>query len=474
MNHNEFDKQIKNKLSQYESTYSGDLWANIEKSLDNNPKRALPYFSGKMLLLSGSLLMIICAVGYAHLQNMDTKKLSSIPNSLPYSNNRAQSGSIENENIEIEQSNTFTFSQGQETKIKKNVENNSHSSLNNSDSNLSKNSKNKISYNSKAHVFQATNKQDPASAQLVDNADSKNLSKIMDDTYSLNSKDFAETKSISTQKIMSVEYDNMILSLNDFIIPDPKGKCPKFYTNVPQYFIETYLGPEFNSSVLTNKDSEFDLYKNLRINSESSLLGYNMGFRIGMEFRNGFVIKSGMNLSNMRNRLDFKQNNVEILKYKVVPSDTIHGNGTVAYVFDTISYIEKGVRSIRNYNSIKSLEIPLWVGFQKEYIRWSIALNTGVSLQMLNIQTGKVISHLTPQEPVEFTNSTTGHYEIFKRSFGIGLLASSQIGYKIAPNYQLIFEPYVRYYPRSITVNEYPLKQNLFAYGVNLGIKLGF
>ena len=141
-------------------------------------------------------------------------------------------------------------------------------------------------------------------------------------------------------------------------------------------------------------------------------------------------------------------------------------------MFDTIAYVEKGIRTVRHYNSLKSIELPVWIGYQKEFLRWTVGINAGASLQLVSMKTGKVLSPVLPNEPVEFSDSVNGHYNLYKRTLGVGLLGSAQFGYKLTPDLNFLVEPYLKYYPTIITVDEYPLRQKLLVYGINIGLRL--
>jgi hypothetical protein len=314
--------------------------------------------------------------------------------------------------------------------------------------------------------LESTNVQNIYSQDIYSNLSDASASKTKESNYSI-------FYPIQSQTILSVLSESKTSNLNNFLIGDPKKGCPKFYTNVPSYFLELFLAPEYNSPLFSTNDPEQKSYLEIRKNSETALLGFSTGLRFGMEFRNGLVLKSGLTYSDVKSRLDFQKLDVEVLKYKIVPSDTIHGNGSVAYVFDTIAYVEQGIRTVRNYNSIRNIEIPFTFGFQKNYIRWSIAINAGFSLQLSSNQSGSVISHST-LEPIDFTNTTIGHYKMYRNTWGLGLHASTQFGFKLNPNYQLIFEPYLKYYPRSITNADYVLSQRMLVYGTNLGLRMNF
>ncbi|HMW74705.1 MAG TPA: hypothetical protein PKD40_03575, partial [Saprospiraceae bacterium] len=125
-----------------------------------------------------------------------------------------------------------------------------------------------------------------------------------------------------------------------------------------------------------------------------------------------------------------------------------------------------------HYNSLKSIELPVWIGYQKEFLRWTVGINAGASLQLVSMKTGKVLSPVLPNEPVEFSDSVNGHYNLYKRTLGVGLLGSAQFGYKLTPDLNFLVEPYLKYYPTIITVDEYPLRQKLLVYGINIGLRL--
>ncbi|MBL7829728.1 MAG: hypothetical protein JNK41_01770 [Saprospiraceae bacterium] len=452
----EFDKQIKGKLNEFESKYSSNIWDNIEQVLEEDKKtRALPYFGSKNFLLLASVLVIFTAVGY-NLYNSYSTNLPSPNNKLKITN---PNNLLSENKINYENQTELTASVASKAiELPQKVNNIPTTKPGKS--------------NTSTNRFVSTIAENNSNESLIPGfGDSKSL---LNESADYKSNSLNESFIIAPQKIMSVVSGSTTVNLKSFFIPDPKGRCPKFYTNVPGYFVELFLSPDFHSSFLSLDDKEMIGYLNSKKQSETALPGYSVSFKVGMEFRNGLLLKSGLTYSDIRYKLDYSKNDVEILKYKVVPSDTIHGNGSVAYVFDTIAYVEKGVRTVRNYNSLKSIEVPFWLGYQKDFTRWTLGFNAGLSLQILSMKSGKVLSPSLPQEPVEFSDSINGHYSLYKRTFGLGLLASTQFGYKITSNYQFMVEPYLKYYPSSVTSNDYPLRQTMLVYGVNLGLRLGF
>lgn len=479
MKEKDFDKIIRDQMSHYESGFSEKLWNNIELELDKKTgTRALPYLAAKNILLLTSLMVIFTAVGYNVYKLYDNKKtiqpqetetlqtqndIASIENNTS-AHSTTTSNNDQTLTPEIQASGSSSTVQGTRTQY--------IASLNPSKSTTSNNFT-KGSYNSSLASNFITQTRTKQSAGLL--SASGQSDKSSSSEYAIDQSVIAReavVRSLLTSRVMSVESGSSNAGPVFGLISDPKGNCPKFHTNVPEYFLEIFGSPDFHTSYLSVKDSEMAGYLGSRKNSETALPGYTIGLRAGMNFRNGLNLKAGMSYSAVNYRFDYRKEDVEVLKYKVVPSDTIHGNGTVAYVFDTIAYVEKGIRTVRHYNSLKSIELPVWIGYQKEFLRWTVGINAGASLQLVSMKTGKVLSPVLPNEPVEFSDSVNGHYNLYKRTLGVGILGSAQFGYKLTPDLDFVFEPYLKYYPKAITVDEYPLRQKLLVYGINIGLRL--
>lgn len=480
MKHRNIEKQIRDRINGHESAYSDQLWSNIENHLDKHPKRVLtPFLTSKSLLLLASLAFIAGLGLYLKFANTQTEVSIEKPTLEIENNKLALTETNNNTTKQIESYSSISESENIGSII--NISNNTTiSNQNISIQSAKQTHKPHSNANSAIFANNINNKNSSEFISIESLASEANLQNIAANNKSNNINSSIEIANkqnllfLAPEKIMSVHSEKISNSLAEFFVPDPKRKCPKFYTNVPSYFLEAYIAPDFNHFFYNTDNPEYTNYLDQRSKSESPLLGYSLGIRAGMEFRNGLLLKTGISYSNIRYMLDFQQKEVEILKYKVVPSDTIHGNGSVAYVFDTIAYIETGIRTVKHYNSLKTIELPLWVGYQINSLRWSAAFNAGISVQLMSMQQGKVLSASAPIEPVEFTNSIANHYDLYQRTWGVGLMASTQFGYKIFAGYSLLFEPYVKYYPKSITQSAYPLRQKVLIYGANMGVKLSF
>lgn len=487
MKHRNIDKQIRDRINGHESAYSDQLWSNIENHLDKHPKRVLtPFFTSKSVLLLTSLAFIVGLGLYLKYANTQTDVSIEKPTLEIENNKLTLTESNNNTTKQIESNSSILGSENIES-----INNISKEAIISTQNISIKSTKQTHKPNSKTNssilANNINNKNSSEFISIKSLASKANLPNIATNDKSNNINSISNNNSIfiekankknmlflAPEKIMSVHSEKISNNLAEFFVPDPKRKCPKFYTNVPSYFLEAYIAPDFNHFSFNTDNPEYKNYLDQRSKSESPLLGYSLGIRAGMEFRNGLLLKTGISYSNIRYMLDFQQNEVEILKYKVVPSDTIHGNGSVAYVFDTIAYIETGIRTVKHYNSLKTIELPLWVGYQINSLRWSAAFNAGISVQLMSMQQGKVLSASAPIEPVEFTNSIANHNDLYQRTWGVGLMASTQFSYKLYAGYSLLFEPYVKYYPKSITQSAYPLRQKVLIYGANMGIKLSF
>lgn len=448
MNRKEFDRSLQERLNNYSSHYSDQVWKNLEAELDNERKPlGFPLFNKNIL----SMFFLIAGIAgiaaltyintYHRNENIKTKTPTEIktnPNSiqqpLKVSKPKDVVAAVNYKNI-----NTY----GGETALKGAGKFNTKGIIGNADKGQSK--------------------------SLIENPEQIQIAKANNEIIATDYTYVESSQTISSQHIMSVKRSGKDSKSLNIVLYDPKRNCPTFNTNAPGYFLEAFGSPDYNVMDLKSKSVEFESYKNVRKNSESALLGYTLGFRGGIEFRNGFSIKSGISYSNLRQKFNYTIYGVDIPKDTIIILYHGPGGGTIIQVSDTIHYTVKGNRYISASNSIKSIEIPLIVGYELDFTRWTLQFNAGISLQIANIQSGTVID---PQyNVVSYNENELNHYELYKKHWGLNIYSGVQFGYKLGPNYLVYLEPNARIYPKSITLDNNPISQKVFIVGASLGIK---
>ncbi len=475
MNRKDFDSLLQNKLNNFSSPYSEQVWQNLEKELDRDKdKIGFIWFLKNNLSAFFLLFAISCIAAYGYyqyslseinlpanleLKNAGLKLESKKETEKPEINTNSNKPLNENtEPIALLNTNTHKTEPKTATKslyIK--------STAINANGLSNTNRKSLLSYSGINHQGETSNNINTTNDLTRENVSSD---KLETNDFNVNK----EVATISSQKIMSVKSAKRHTKLSDNLFPNTKRNCPSFNTNVPDYYLEIFASPDYTFRSITSKDAEYNDYKNARVNSETEILGYSLGIRGELALRNGLSVKTGLTFSNIREKFQFTIIGEKISKTMVIPSDTIHyGSGSVSYTYDTIHYIEIGNRSVVAENIIKTIEIPFIMAYQFDFTRWTLQINAGVGVQISNIQHGYV---LTPSlEPNTFTPADLDHLTVYKRQWGLNFLGGIQLGYKLTGQLEVFAEPYAKFYPTSVTVDGYPLAQKMLTLGTNFGLK---
>lgn len=465
MNRKDLDKLLQDKLNNFSSSYSDQVWQNLEKELDREKEKA-GFFWNFRNNLSAFLLVsaLACIAAYGYYQYSNSGYQLTKASKVNTLETNIKSAEINNstldkvENKETAKGNLSPISSLNE-KSNKQTEKIAFNKFSKQKVNSSILTNN---YNKSKNVIIDNNN------TAIQNNNSDNNKLVTTYTNSNNSNNIAEVNTISSQRIMSVSSSKKKTKLFDHNIFDPKRNCPSFNTNVPDYYLEIFGSPDYTFRSITTKDAEYNDYKSARLNSETELLAYSIGIRGELAFRNGLSLKTGITYSNIREKFHHTIFGEKMTKQLIV-KDTFYHPGGNTTTTDTIYYEVIGNRNITSGNVIKSLEIPFLLAYQFEFTRWTMQLNAGIGIQITNIQKGTI---LTPNlEPANYTVVDLDHYNLYKRQWGLSFYTGVQFGYKLNGQLQTFIEPYAKYYPNSITIDGFPLSQKMLTIGANFGLK---
>lgn len=231
----------------------------------------------------------------------------------------------------------------------------------------------------------------------------------------------------------------------------------------PHFYIDVLAGPEYANRTLAAKDGDLAGYATIRDSTESSRLGFSSTVRASLVLANGIALRSGVAYTQINEKLDlFNGTTTDIEIYEI---KDVNGN-VIGTQIDTII----GQRIKTTYNRLKMVDIPLILGYEVRDRNWTLSLNGGAFFNVLFEQKGEFLSpNLTP---VNFTSTEEPHYEAFNNSVGMSLFGSVGLNYKIGNRLHLMAEPQFRYYMDSFTNRNYPLKQNYWSVGMNVGLRV--
>lgn len=231
----------------------------------------------------------------------------------------------------------------------------------------------------------------------------------------------------------------------------------------PHFYIDVLGGPMYANRTLAAKNDDLASYATIRDSTETSRLGFNSTIRASLVLANGIALRSGVAYTQINEKLDlFDGTTTDIAIYEI---KDVHGN-IIGTQTDTII----GQRIKTTYNRYKMVDIPVILGYEVRDRNWTIALNGGAYFNVLFEQKGEFLSpDLTT---VNFTSTEEEHYDAFNNSVGMSLFGSVGLHYKIGNRLHLMAEPQFRYFMDSFTNADYPLQQNYWAVGMNLGVRV--
>jgi hypothetical protein len=251
------------------------------------------------------------------------------------------------------------------------------------------------------------------------------------------------------------------------LLSDP-SKCASFDNREGmRFFFELLASPDFAFRKIQSRGSDYESYAQNRINTEQSRYNYSVGARISAVMGNGIAIRSGVNYSSINERFEYVKEN----EVRVVISKRYGPNGEI---IGTDTTTENYTRRLLTKNSYRTLDIPVIVGYEKQFKKLTLSANAGIYVNAHFKPNGEFLS---PKDslPVSFAEyQTEENVPIFRNKLGIGWYGSMGVSYKISPRLQLLVEPHVKMYPRSLTRDEFMTDQKYLTAGVFVGIRHQF
>lgn len=250
------------------------------------------------------------------------------------------------------------------------------------------------------------------------------------------------------------------------IKPDP---CDETAYPLNRWYSEFFMSTGFAPKSISAKMSELDYFARLKSDSESIGLSYVAGFNIGYQLDNGLLFESGFEYDQFNysfNYIDPEQ----VSNTTVITIDTIFTpTGDTIPTADT-TYIEQ-VDPIRAKNKHRLIEIPLLVGMEFYLTRkLSLAVKTGISLNLYSQSEGKMVN--TNRGVIEYLDDGGNQNEYYKSNFGIAIPLNTQLYFKATNEIDLFVKGGIKYYPKSITLDEFQLNEKLLLTQLGMGIRV--
>lgn len=221
------------------------------------------------------------------------------------------------------------------------------------------------------------------------------------------------------------------------------------------FYAELLFGPDIVNRTLIAKNLDTDL---LAIRNESELveLSWSAALRGSVVMNNGFALKTGLLFSQVHEQFNYQGRETR--------SRSFVDNGM------TRTVVETGTVTRTIFNTLRTLDIPLLVGYEIDMGRFILALNTGGALNLSFSQEGQIFA--SSNNPATIGSQDPDSIDIFKSNAGMSLLGNIGMYYKIKDNLQIMVEPNIRYRLGSVTKDSYSLEQKYLTTGLHLGLRI--
>jgi hypothetical protein len=228
---------------------------------------------------------------------------------------------------------------------------------------------------------------------------------------------------------------------------------------------ELFASPDYSLKSVSNVSAS-QQYLDKKDSTEQMQIGYSAGFRIVKPLNNNWLLKTGLQYSQINQKFSYRNENEIKTTTVITTRSIIRSPGDTIIVTDTSSLQQIGysVKTIRNH--YRSIDIPLTLGYQFGNEDLTIGINAGVVFNISSWYQGELLD--TSLASVPMSKISNAYY---RSNIGMGLYSSISVLKRISENTHLFFEPYFRYNLSNMTNTASPYNQRFQVGGLAIGLR---
>lgn len=220
-----------------------------------------------------------------------------------------------------------------------------------------------------------------------------------------------------------------------------------------QWALSLSGGPGFGFRQLSSTDPAFTEWIDQRRDQESVLESWLVRSMVEMISPGGFMLESGLQWTRQNERLDWSRDS-SVWEWGHADGLLVDQNGGTQPWADTAWQSYTLTRTIRHYNRISTLEIPIGLGYQMSNRRWSARVTGGVLIN-LNQRASGVSIH-PDGWPVQWQRTSDPK---LATHLGLGYYGHLRFAYDLLDKVAVFIQPSYSTYPGDRqTGNSYSLK----------------
>jgi hypothetical protein len=472
----EFDKIIKDKLSDIDSPYAPDTWASIQKALPQKKKRPYGLFFMSFVFI---VLLSLPVIAYINKKvavtpakssqstaafeqmanNFDEKQ--SIAATQPSINEQAtvQSESVtSNQQLALHQNNSNSKKISHSSTSNNNKSNQSETNINDKINTLYT-SPNPMSNETSVSVAQInpTMVYTAAADEQIEGQVSKRQNYV----------NIAKITLPSTGRVFGTDQSHLFESVQMSMKKNASLPCPTFVKKQNLSFIEFYFANDYGIRNMSLKNSDKTSYMDKRNNTEFPFFSYSAGTRVGIGWESGIAFKSGLDYTQINEKFIYTDPNSIQKKTITLIKYIYDSNFNVIDSTKTVEEVEiPGSNKIVNYNKYRFVDIPVLFQYTipgKKRLSYSITAGPYINISFT--QSGKILSE-DNKNLLEISNK-----KLYKDNIGLSLYTALAINYQLTKTTQIVFEPNIRYIPNSISQLQNPIDQKYLIASIAAGFR---
>lgn len=249
------------------------------------------------------------------------------------------------------------------------------------------------------------------------------------------------------------------------VFPD-NSKCATFKDMGLRIHAELLAAPQYAFRKLEPRSTSPDVeaYAGLRAETEQPGMHYSVHMRVSAATNFGLAARTGIQYNVLQEKLRYIAETEQ--RFTVV--NVLSPDGQVIRI-DTIYETLHREKTIAN--RYEMLHVPVLLGYELPLRRWLLTVQGGALVNVLFRQRGAMFLLQGGEMPSYFSALEQEGIEVFRPRLGIGWYASASVAYKIQPRLQVVAEPHVQSFPRSVTAPSNPVSQRYTLAGVSVGLR---
>lgn len=264
-------------------------------------------------------------------------------------------------------------------------------------------------------------------------------------------------------KVLEKRELNKLASNRPIFQRNDKIECFDHRKKVDPFYLEAYTSVDVIKNRFTSHDNGDLNYLNERKATLTQLEGYRAGIRLKYLTRNGIYLKTGLELGAIRERFNKseKTEREEIWPNQLLETITQSDTTILIYGDKAVTVIEE--KNWKVWNTYKTLGIPLLVGYQSDFGKFTLGLEMGAIYNLLYDFEGMLLddSYTPAMDP-----------EYFRSQINTSLTGGIAIGYSLSDKYKLQALTSFKHNLSTISSQYNPLQQSNSKIGLGLGIEM--